>query len=67
MQGKWQVPHFSSKAHVMDYVEEKYRGDMIGIYPAVGHFYTNVIEYMPPRHACVLLLYGRLRCCGRMQ
>jgi hypothetical protein len=44
------VPHFTSKAHVVEYVEEKHR-DMIGIYPAVGAFYTNVIEYMPPRRA----------------
>ena len=50
MQGKWWVPHFTSKAHVVDYIEAKHR-DMIGVYPAVGAFYTNVIEYMPPRHA----------------
>ena len=49
-QGTWPVPAFTSKAHVMEYVEEKHR-EMIGIYPAVGVFYTNVIEYMPPRRA----------------
>ena len=47
------MPHFTSKAHVVDYVEEKHRG-MLGIYPAVAAFYTNVIEYMPPRRADIL-------------
>ena len=53
VQGKYSLPHFSSKAHVMDYVEEKHR-DMIGIYPAVACFYTNLIEYMPPRRASIV-------------
>ena len=61
VQGKYSLPHFASKAHVMDYVEETH-GDMIGIYPAVAAFYTNVIHYAPPRRVCIQKHAKQPRC-----
>ena len=49
-QGKWDVPHFSAKAHVADYIREKHAG-MISIFPSVAAFYTNFLEYARPKCA----------------
>jgi len=49
-QGKWDVPHFTAKAHVADYVREKHAG-MISIFPSVAAFYTNFLEYARPKCA----------------
>ena len=50
VQGKWDVPHFTAKAHVVDYVRATHTG-MISIFPAVAAFYTNFLEYARPKCA----------------
>ncbi len=61
-QGKWDVPHFTAKAHIADYVREKHAG-MISIFPSVAAFYTNFLEYARPR--CAPLPAPTPSCCFR--
>ena len=78
-QGKWDVPHFTAKAHVADYVTGKHTG-MISIFPSVAAFYTNFLEYARPKCAALpcaghpfalpqgesLLLSSSVPCCTRV-
>ena len=60
-QGKYNVPPFQDKARVADYVTATH-SSMIGIYPAVGGFYTNWADMSRPKCACLHLPACQFEC-----